>query len=103
MNLERSAEQLELQATVRRLLADHAPVATARAALVDPWVPDRAWSELEALGAMALLTPEGGLVDATVVAEELGRVAYPGPWVESIATGDARTVLLGADVLSPAL
>jgi alkylation response protein AidB-like acyl-CoA dehydrogenase len=106
VDLELSAEQVALRDTVRRVLADHAPVGVAARAVADgtPWVPDRAWQELDALGAMGLLAV--GAVEAAIVAEELGRVAYPGPWLEAVvpdpAPSDIRLVLLGADALGAA-
>jgi alkylation response protein AidB-like acyl-CoA dehydrogenase len=107
VDLEPTEEQIALRATVRRLLADHAPVGSAARAVADgtPWAPDRAWQELEALGAFELLVPDSGsgLIDAAIVAEELGRVAYPGPWLDAVSsTGDAALVLLGADALGAA-
>lgn len=104
MDLELTEEQVALRATVRRVLADHAPVGGAARAVAGgtPWAPDRAWQELEALGAMELLAV--GVVEAAIVAEELGRVAYPGPWLDAVTDGrhDVELVLLGADALGAA-
>jgi alkylation response protein AidB-like acyl-CoA dehydrogenase len=104
VDLELTEEQVALRATVRRVLADHAPVGGAARAVAGgtPWAPDRAWQELEALGAMELLAV--GVVEAAIVAEELGRVAYPGPWLGAVTDGrhDVELVLLGADALGAA-
>ena len=117
MNLELSEEQVALRDTVRRILADHAPIGVAARAVADgtPWAPDRAWQELEALGAIDLLAV--GVLEAAVVAEELGRVAYPGPWLDELMRfpvdpgrqasaehrkADVELVLLGADALGTA-
>lgn len=104
MDLELSEEQVALRDTARRLLADHAPIGVAARGVADgtPWAPDRAWQELEALGATDILAV--GVVEAAIVAEELGRVAYPGPWLEAATDGrrDVELVLLGADALGAA-
>lgn len=104
MDLEPSAEQDALRATVRRVLADHAPIGSSARSVADgsTWTPDRAWSELVALGTTGMLVPEAagglglGLVDAAIVAEELGRVCYPGPWATTVAASLALTSVGGA-------
>jgi alkylation response protein AidB-like acyl-CoA dehydrogenase len=93
VDLELSAEQVELRTTVRRLLAS-----------------DPTWAQLEAIGVPALLVPEAdgglglGMVEVAVVAEELGRALYDGPWLDAVvpAHEDRRTVALGADALGAA-
>jgi alkylation response protein AidB-like acyl-CoA dehydrogenase len=100
MDLELSAEQVALRDTVRRVVADHAPIGVVARAVAGgaTWAPDRAWAELASLGAMGLLLPGAGsgLVEATLVAEELGRACYPGPWAATVAATRALT-LAGAD------
>ena len=93
MNLELSDEQLALRETVRRVVADD------RA-----W--DATWKHLAELGAVDLLVPEQaggtglGMVEATVVAEELGRALYAGPWVAT-AVGAARATAAAGAAFAP--
>jgi alkylation response protein AidB-like acyl-CoA dehydrogenase len=100
MNLELTDEQVALRDTVRRFLNEKAGVAAhVRPMLDDPTgTTDDVWQGLAALGATGLLIPEeyGGagmtMVEAGVVAEELGAAVNPGPWV-STAVAAARAVL----------
>ncbi|OBK12207.1 acyl-CoA dehydrogenase family protein [Mycobacterium asiaticum] len=97
MNLELTAEQVALRDTVRRFLAERAPISGhVRALLDDPTgSTETVWRGLADLGATGLLVPEehGGagmtMVEAGVVAEELGAALYPGPWL-STAVGAVR-------------
>jgi alkylation response protein AidB-like acyl-CoA dehydrogenase len=63
------------------------------------------WAEISALGWPGLLVPEihGGLglgvVDAVVVAEEMGRVAQSGPYLSSAIAATLAAVQFGADDL----
>ena len=99
MNLELTEEQLALRATVRRFLADKAPVAGhVRPLLEDPTgTTDEVWLGLARLGATGLLVPpeHGGagmaMTDAGVVLEELGRALDPGPW-QSTAVASVRAL-----------
>jgi acyl-CoA dehydrogenase len=90
VNFEFSEEQDALRDAVRRFLDDRAPLAHTRAQWDDPaGTTPAAWSGLAALGVTGLLVPDsaggagGGMVDAAVVCEELGRVASPAPYVAS--------------------
>jgi alkylation response protein AidB-like acyl-CoA dehydrogenase len=91
MNLELTDEQLALRDTVRRYLAEKAGIPTyVRPMLDDPTgTTDEVWGGLAALGATGVLVPQeyGGsgmtMVDAGVVAEELGAALHPGPWLSS--------------------
>lgn len=98
MNFELSDEQEQLRDTVRRFLTERAPVTYVRARWDDPrGTTDDVWRGLAALGAAGLLVPEehggagGGMVDAAVVCEELGRAVDPGPYA-STAVGAAGLV-----------
>ncbi|OBK72512.1 acyl-CoA dehydrogenase family protein [Mycobacterium sp. 1274761.0] len=104
MNLELTDEQIALRETVRKLLAEKACVATyVRPLLDDPTgITDDVWRSLASLGATGVLVPQehGGLgmtmVEAGVVAEQLGAALHPGPWLSS-AVGSVRALLrLGA-------
>jgi acyl-CoA dehydrogenase len=109
MNFEFSEEQEALRDSVRRFLEDRAPLRFVRAVWDDPrGTTDTVWGGLAALGVTGLLVPAaaggigGGMVDAAVVCEELGRVVNPGPYVSSavgaaglVADLDADDPLLG--------
>jgi len=104
MNLELTDEQLALRDTVRRFLAQKAPVASfVRPLLDDPTgTTDEVWLGLADLGTTGLLVPaeHGGagmsMAEAGVVLEELGRALYPGPW-QSTAVCSARLLTRAAD------
>ncbi|RKJ95678.1 acyl-CoA dehydrogenase family protein [Alicycliphilus denitrificans] len=90
MDFALNEEQQMLQASARRFLADHHPLARARRAL--PWsdgAQQRLWKEMAAMGWMALLLPEAhgglelGLTEASLVAEEAGRQLLNLPWASS--------------------
>jgi alkylation response protein AidB-like acyl-CoA dehydrogenase len=111
MNLAPTDEQLALRDTVRRFLADRAPVAGyVRPRLDGPADPagraasgpGPAWAGLAALGTTGVLVPEahGGagltMVEAGIVAEELGRMLHPGPWVSSAVAAVRALTHIGA-------
>ncbi len=86
MDFELTDDQLALQGELRRFLADRVTPEARRAIGGQPGAVDRAlWRELGGMGIFALTLPEAdggvglGLADATIVFEELGRAAVPGP------------------------
>lgn len=91
MNLELSEEQRALRNTVRRFLAERAGVARhVRPMLDDPTGnTDAVWRGLTDLGAVGVLVGDEyggagmGMVEACVVAEEIGAGLYPGPWLSA--------------------
>ena len=91
MNLELTEEQAALRETVRRFLTERAGVAAhVRPLLDDPTgYTEDVWQGLADLGALGMLIPrqyDGAgmtMVDAGVVAEELGAALHPGPWLSS--------------------
>ncbi|CDO90432.1 acyl-CoA dehydrogenase [Mycobacterium triplex] len=109
MNLELTDEQVALRDITRRFLADKAPISGhVRELLDDPsgmdGHADAVWRGLADLGATGLLVPEehGGagmtMVEAGVVAEELGAALYPGPWLSTaVAAPRALTRLCDND------
>ncbi len=106
MNLELTDEQVALRDTTRRFLAEKAPISGhVRELLDDPTGVDEAvWRGLADLGITGLLVPEeyGGagmtMVEAGVVAEELGAALHPGPWLSTaVAATRALTRLGGND------
>jgi alkylation response protein AidB-like acyl-CoA dehydrogenase len=111
VNFEFDDEQEALRTSVRRFLEARAHLGFARTVWDDPrGTTDPVWQGLADLGVPGLLVPAtaggtgGGMVDAAVVCEELGRVAHPGPVVAS-AVGAAGLVadLDPADPLLPDL
>jgi alkylation response protein AidB-like acyl-CoA dehydrogenase len=109
MNLELTDEQLALRDTVRRFLSEKASVPShVRPMLDEPTgTTDEVWGGLAALGATGVLVPQeyGGsgmtMVDAGVVAEELGAALHPGPWLSSAvaATRALTRIATGAGPL----
>ena len=105
MNLELTEEQVALRDTVRRFLAEKASVAThVRPLLDDPTgSTDVVWRGLADLGATGVLVPsdhDGAgmtMVEAGVVAEELGAALYPGPWLSSAVAATRALIRTGAD------
>ncbi|OBH03554.1 acyl-CoA dehydrogenase family protein [Mycobacterium sp. E1747] len=99
MNLELSDEQVALRDTTRRYLAEKASIAEhVRPLLDDPTgSTEPVWRGLAGLGTTGLLVPEayGGagmtMVEAGIVAEELGAALHPGPWL-STAVAAARAL-----------
>jgi alkylation response protein AidB-like acyl-CoA dehydrogenase len=102
VDFEFSEDQELLRDSVRRFLAERAPIAGSVRPLLDG-PENRAgevWDGLAQLGVVGLLVPEEhggagmGMVDAAVVLEELGRAVHPGPYLAS-AIG-AVSLVLGA-------
>lgn len=99
MNLELTEEQLALRDTVRRFLAERAPISGHVRPLLDEptGTTEAVWRGLADLGATGLLVPAeyGGsgmtMVEAGIVAEELGAALHPGPWL-STAVGAVRAL-----------
>jgi len=104
VNLELTDEQLALQETVRRFLAEKASVAAhVRQLLDDPTgTTDEVWHGLAALGATGVLVPEEHhgagmtMVEAGTVAEELGAALHPGPWLSSAVAAPRALTRIGA-------
>jgi alkylation response protein AidB-like acyl-CoA dehydrogenase len=105
MNLELTDEQTALQDTVRRFLAEKASVAAhVRPLLDDPTgATDEVWGGLAALGATGVLVDErhGGagmtMVEAGIVAEQLGAALHPGPWLSSAVAAPRALTRFGAE------
>jgi alkylation response protein AidB-like acyl-CoA dehydrogenase len=103
MDLELDDSQVALRDTVRHLLAARAPVRPYVRDHVEglAWARDDVWVALSGIGAVGLPVADGdepalGLVEAAVVAEEMGRALYPGPWAAS-AVGAVRALLAAPD------
>jgi alkylation response protein AidB-like acyl-CoA dehydrogenase len=105
MNLELTEEQIALRDTVRQFLAEKASVAAhVRPLLDDPTgTTDVIWRGLADLGATGVLVPaehDGAgmtMVEAGVVAEELGAALNPGPWLSTAVAATRAMTRTGAD------
>ncbi|MCV7151694.1 acyl-CoA dehydrogenase family protein [Mycolicibacterium pyrenivorans] len=104
MNLEPTDEQRALRATVRQFLAEHAGVDAHVRQLIDDdrGTTSQVWNGLANLGATGVLVPaeHGGagmaIVDAAIVAEEMGAGLYPGPWLSSAVAAPRAIARFGA-------
>ena len=104
MNLELTDEQVALRDTTRSFLAEKAPISGhVRRLLDDPTgTTEAVWRGLADLGTTGLLVPEncGGagmtMVEAGVVAEELGAGLHPGPWLSTAVAATRALTRLGA-------
>jgi alkylation response protein AidB-like acyl-CoA dehydrogenase len=107
VNLELTDDQLALRDTVRRFLAEKASVAThVRPLLDDPrGTTPEVWRGLADLGATGVLVPQecGGagmtMVEAGVVAEELGAALHPGPWLSTAVAATRALTRTGTHAL----
>jgi alkylation response protein AidB-like acyl-CoA dehydrogenase len=105
MNLELTEEQIALRDTVRQFLAGKASLAGhVRPMLDDPkGTTDDVWRGLASLGATGVLvaTEHDGagmtMVEAGVVAQELGAALYAGPWSSSAVASARALARTGAD------
>lgn len=103
MDFTFSEEQDALRGAVRAFMTDWSSRSDAR----DGLAPTD-WRSLVDLGWTGLLVDERhgglglGLVDAVVVLEEMGRVAFPGPYLSSVVAARAAR-RLGVDELAAAL
>jgi acyl-CoA dehydrogenase len=103
VNLVLNEEQEELQATVRRFLADRSPLSRVREVMETPECRDAAlWERMAGdLGLLGLTVPETyggaglGQVELSVVMEELGAALTPSPFLASAVL--AATTLLATD------
>ncbi len=105
MKLEPTDEQVALRDTVRRFLVERAPISGhVRKLLDDPTgTTEAVWRGLADLGTTGVLVPleYGGagmtMVEAGVVAEELGAALHPGPWLSSAVAAPCALTRLGAE------
>ena len=92
MDFSETLEQRLLRENCRAFLAQRFPAAAARRLQqADDGLPEGLWQEIAAMGWAACALPEavgGGdctLVEAAIVAEEMGRALLPGPFVDTVA------------------
>jgi alkylation response protein AidB-like acyl-CoA dehydrogenase len=104
MDFEPTDDQLALQAQLRRFLDDRVTPEARRAIADLPGAVDRdLWHDLGGMGVFALTVPKSrggvglGFADATLLFEELGRAAVPGPLIGTfLAAGLGANT--GADI-----
>ena len=90
MELEFTDDQQELQSTARTFLERECPMSLVRSVVEKGAPADDLWAQMVELGWPALTVPEeyGGLglgfVELAVLAEELGRVVAPGPFLSTV-------------------
>jgi alkylation response protein AidB-like acyl-CoA dehydrogenase len=90
VDLEFTSDQDELRDSVRSFLSKECPVELVRAVVETGQAPEKLWSSMVGLDWPALAIPEeyGGIglsfVEIAVLAEELGRVVAPGPWLATV-------------------
>lgn len=109
MNLELDDDQVALRDTARRFLAEKASIATHVRALLDDetGTTTAVWRGLADLGTTGLLVPTeyGGagmtMLEAGIVAEELGAALHPGPWLSTAVA--APRALLRAGAAAPTI
>ena len=115
MDFDLSTEQEALRDEFRRLLATRCDREVRAAAAGLPGAVDRAlWRSLAETGVFSLRLPEdkgglgGGVADAVIVHEELGRAAVPGPIVPTAAlasvipgAGDGSSIVTAIFAHSP--
>ena len=99
MDVTLNEDQVMLQDMTRRFLEDRSPIGALRKQTDEQTGLDRTvWKEATELGWIALFVPEEdggiaesaqGVMDAAIVAEELGRVVYSGPFIPTCTVTDA--------------
>src|SRR4051794_19555288 len=112
MELELTVDQEELRDSMRAVLAKESPVALARRVVDEGAGLDALWATFTGLGWCALTVPESdggiglGMIEAGILAEEIGRVIAPGPLLPTVTqfvpavrecgTDEQRARFLGA-------
>jgi alkylation response protein AidB-like acyl-CoA dehydrogenase len=112
MELEFTSDQDDLRDSIRAVLTKESPISLARQVVEHDVRPDALWATLTDLGWPALTISEAdggiglGMVEAAILAEELGRVIAPGvllptvtqfvPAVRELGSPSQRAHWLGA-------
>ena len=103
MNFSFSDDQILLRNSVRAALDEQCKPEHVRAMFDDPkGYSAELWGEMAKLGWLGLPFPEEqggaglGLVELALVMEEMGRVAYPGPFFATVVLGGLGIMLGGA-------
>src|SRR6478609_12105494 len=91
MELEFTTDQDELRASIHAVLENESPVALARAVTETDARPTALWATMVELGWPALTIAEEhggiglGMLEAAILAEELGRMISPGPLLATVS------------------
>ncbi|MCX7619335.1 MAG: acyl-CoA/acyl-ACP dehydrogenase [Acidimicrobiales bacterium] len=108
MDVEFSAEQEALRASVRRFLSERAGITYVRSLWDDPvGTTAEVWDGLVKLGLTGLLVPVrhggtgAGMVEAGVVLEEMGRLVHPGPYLATAISAAGLLAELDREAASP--
>ena len=103
MNFDYDSEQNDLREAVRGLLARAYSDSEQRRAVVkaDPGFDEKTWSRLAEMGLLGLPFAEedGGMgagpVEVAIVAEEIGRVLAPEPFIETVVLAGGLVAAVG--------
>jgi hypothetical protein len=104
VNFDYDSEQNDLRDAVRGLLARAYSDSEARRAVVkaDPGFDEKTWSRLAEMGLLGLPFAEedGGMgagpVEVAIVAEEIGRVLAPEPFIETVVLAGGLVAAVGS-------
>jgi alkylation response protein AidB-like acyl-CoA dehydrogenase len=103
MDIGFTEEQDLLRASARRFLENECPSAFVRQCMAEPAaMTDVFWQKLAEQGWFGILYPEEaggsglGLVDMTVLMEEMGRAVMPGPFFSTVLLGGAAILEVGS-------
>src|SRR5690625_4767704 len=105
MDFAFSSEQEALRDSVAGMLSDAYPDTEGRRAVIaeEPGVQEQTWQRLASMGALGLPFAEddGGMgagpIEVGVVAEQIGRVLAPEPFVESVVLAGSLVAQTGSD------
>ena len=105
MNFDYDSEQNDLREAVRSLLARAYSDSEQRRTVVasDPGFDEKTWARLAEMGLLGLPFAEedGGMgagpVEVAIVAEEIGRVLAPEPFVEAVVLTGGLVAAVGTD------
>src|ERR1700757_5259683 len=103
MDIGFTEEQELLRTSARRLLENECSTAFVRQRMVEPAaMTNDFWQKLAEQGWFGILYPEEldgsglGLVDMTVLMEEMGRAVMPGPFFSTVLLGGAAILEAGS-------
>lgn len=105
MDFLHDSEQSALKDAVRGLLSKAYDSSETRRAVTktDPGFDEKTWQQLAEMGALGLPFAEedggmgAGAVEVSIVAEELGRVIAPEPYVEAVVLAGGLVAAVGSD------
>jgi alkylation response protein AidB-like acyl-CoA dehydrogenase len=100
-----SEEQDALRSTARAFLHKEVGADGVRSLMEADRFPDELWARLADLGWVGVLVPEAhggaglGMLEACVLAEEMGALPLPGPWLSSAVLSTLVALRLGDDAV----